>query len=64
MQMFNSAKNYVISKFIKYGFDSDFLRKLSEEHYEYEQDCIKIGEKCKENVEITLIDMGMAVSLT
>ena len=33
MQMFNSAKNYVISKFIKYGFDSDFLRKLSEEHY-------------------------------
>jgi predicted unusual protein kinase regulating ubiquinone biosynthesis (AarF/ABC1/UbiB family) len=62
--MFQRAKNYVISKVIKYGFDSEFLRKLSQEHYEYEKDIQKLIEKYKERVEITLIDVGMAVSLT
>jgi predicted unusual protein kinase regulating ubiquinone biosynthesis (AarF/ABC1/UbiB family) len=33
VDLFERARNYLISQFIKYGFDSEFLRKLSEEHY-------------------------------
>ncbi len=61
---FNKTKNFIISQFIKYGFDSEFLRKLSEENYEYEKDIQKLIDKYKEKVEIILIDVGMAVSLT
>lgn len=60
----NKVKNYMISQFIKYGFDSQFLRRLSEENYEYEKDIEKLIEKYKEKVEIILIDVGMTVSLT
>lgn len=60
----NKTKHYIISQFIKYGFDSEFLRRLSQENYEYEKDIHKLIEKYKEKVEIILIDVGMAVSLT
>ena len=53
-----------MSKVVKYGFKSAFLRKLTEEHYAYKNNIEKEVEKYNEQVEITLIDMGMAISLT
>lgn len=35
-EMFENLKNYAIAKAIKYGFSSEYLQKLSQEHYEYE----------------------------
>lgn len=53
-----------MSKVVKYGFKSVFLRKLTEEHYTYQNDIENEVKKYNEQVEITLIDMGMAISLT
>lgn len=32
----NKWKNYLISQVIKYGFNSEILRKLTDDHYAYE----------------------------
>ena len=53
-----------MSKIVKFGFKSVFLKKLTEEHYAYQNSIEKEVEKYNEQVEITLIDMGMAISLT
>ena len=54
----------MVSKVVKYGFKSAFLRKLTEEHYAYQNSIEKETEKYNEKVDITLIDMGMAVCLS
>ena len=59
-----SLEEFVVSKVVKYGFKSAFLRKLTEEHYAYQNSIEKETEKYNEKVDITLIDMGMAVCLS
>jgi predicted unusual protein kinase regulating ubiquinone biosynthesis (AarF/ABC1/UbiB family) len=44
---FQRTRAYLIATIIKYGFDSPFLRKLSEEHYAYEKNNAELLEKYK-----------------
>jgi len=42
-----TTKNFLIAQVIKYGFDSEYLRKLSQDHYEYEKEVHSLGHKFK-----------------
>lgn len=58
------AKSWVIAKVVKYAFDSEYLQRLSQQHYDYEKEVQGLVDRFRERVEIVMIDVGMVLRMS